>query len=76
MYYSHTLALIKYTLLEAKRFHRMWTKYEIASGNNGQDNKIRAATLLTCTETDALDIINWLPLHETERDNCGRILHW
>ena len=57
-----------------KRFHRMWTNYEIASGLKSQENKIRAATLLTCIGTDALDIIDGLPLQETEKDDCDRIL--
>ncbi|CAG2219480.1 unnamed protein product [Mytilus edulis] len=41
-----------------KRFKRMWTNYEIATGLEKQEGKTRTATFLTCIGADALEIFD------------------
>ena len=41
-----------------KRFKRMWTNYEIATGLDKKLGKTRTATLLTCIGADALEIFD------------------
>ena len=41
-----------------KRFKRMWTNYEIATGLDKKEGKTRTATFLTCISADALEIFD------------------
>ncbi|CAC5422751.1 unnamed protein product [Mytilus coruscus] len=41
-----------------KRFKRMWTNYEIATGLEKQEGKTRTATFLTCIGADALEFFD------------------
>ena len=43
-----------------KRFHRVWTNYEVASRLVKQSKELRTATLLTCLGPDALEIVDGL----------------
>ena len=58
-----------------KRFHRLWTNYEIASRLNTQPSELRTATLLTCIGPDALEIFDGLPFeNEAAKTNIDRVL--
>ena len=50
-----------------KRFKRMWTNYEVATGLDKQGGKTRTATFLTCIGADALEIFDGF-VFENEHD--------
>ena len=61
-----------------KRYKRAWDNYEVATGLDKQESKIRAATFMTVIGPNALDIIDGLPFTVTsthdEREDIDVVL--
>nr|XP_022296799.1 uncharacterized protein K02A2.6-like [Crassostrea virginica] len=49
-----------------KHFKTVWKNYEVATGLNTKDDKLRCATFLTCMESDALRVFDGLRFQNAE----------
>lgn len=57
-----------------KKFHRVWENYEIATGLNEKDPKLRIATLLTCLGPDAIELFETFPLSDEEKKDPAKVV--
>ncbi|KAJ8023536.1 hypothetical protein HOLleu_36002 [Holothuria leucospilota] len=57
------------------KFKQLWDSYEIVTGLNEKEEKIRVAAFITCIGSEALEIHNALPYeNEADRQKLSKIL--
>lgn len=57
-----------------KKFSRVWTNYEVATGLSEKDMKVRVATLLTCMGPDAIELCETFTLSADDRKDCVKVI--